>query len=128
MVEAWFTNTGQIATGADYEDARGLDHYPTITGASFAGRLAVAEHLSRRGRKAAALVLREIHPEYVMPVGVWQIREGVREALKSAPAKFENIDSAISYACSGMSVSKQEMLHRSKLWSSLRQTRITDFA
>ena len=128
MVEAWFTNSGQIATGADYEDARGLDHYPTIAGAYFAGRLAVAEHLSRRRRKAAALVLREIHPEYVMPVGVWQIREGIREALKSAPAKFESIDSAISFACSGMSVSKQEILHRSKLWSSLRQTRITDFA
>ena len=45
-------------------------------------RLSVAEHLSKRRRKAAALVLREIHSDYVMPVGVWQIREGIREALK----------------------------------------------
>jgi DNA repair protein NreA len=129
MIESWFTNSGQIATGSDYEDARGLDHYPSIAGAYFAARLAVAEHLSRRRRKAAALVLREIHPEYVMPVGVWQIREGVREALKKPSAKFETFDSALAHASASMSLSRQEIAHKSRLWRSAKsQTRITDFA
>jgi hypothetical protein len=128
MIESWFTSGGQVVIGADYEDAKGLDHYPSIAGAYFAGRLAVAEHLSRRGRKAAALVLREIHPEYVMPVGVWQIREGVREAMKKPVTKFETFDGALSYAASGMSVSKQELIRTSQLWHSVKsQTRITDF-
>src|SRR5690606_11870238 len=99
MIASWCTGNGQIATGSDYEDARGLDHYPTIAGAYFAARLAVAEHLARRRRKGAALVLREIHPEYVIPLGVWQVREGVREALRKAPQKFENIERALSFAC-----------------------------
>ncbi|HKZ62583.1 MAG TPA: hypothetical protein VJZ68_09265 [Nitrososphaera sp.] len=129
MIESWFTSGGQIATGADYEDARGLDHYPTIAGAYFAARLAVAEHLARRRRKAAALILREIHPEYVMPLGVWQIREGVREALKKPAQKFESLDRAMSFASAGMSVSKQEIANKSKLWHAFKnQTRITDFA
>lgn len=129
MIESWFTNSGQIATGSDYEDARGLDQYPSIAGAYFAARLAVAEHLSRRRRKAAALVLREIHPEYVMPVGVWQIREGVREALKKPPAKFETFDSALPHASASMSLSRQEIARKSRLWRSAKsQTRITDFA
>jgi DNA repair protein NreA len=129
MIESWFTNSGQIATGADYEDARGLDHYPTIAGAYFAARLAVAEHLSNRRRKAAALVLREIHPEYVMPLGVWQIREGVREALKKPARKFETLDSALSFACANLSVSRQEVVRKSQLWLAFKsQTRITDFA
>jgi DNA repair protein NreA len=129
MIESWFTNRGHIATGSDYEDARGLDHYPSIAGAYFAARLAVAEHLSRRRRKAAALVLREIHPEYVMPVGVWQIREGVREALKKPPAKFETFDSALAHASASMSLSRQEIARKSRLWRSAKsQTRITDFA
>jgi hypothetical protein len=129
MIESWFTSTGQIATGADYEDARGLDHYPTIAGAYFAARLAVAEHLARRRRKAAVLVLREIHPEYVMPLGVWQIREGVREALKKPAQKFESLERAMSFASAGMSVSRQEIARKSRLWQALKnQTRITDFA
>ncbi|HEU4606359.1 MAG TPA: hypothetical protein VFS46_09000 [Nitrososphaera sp.] len=129
MIESWFTSGGQIATGADYEDARGLDHYPTIAGAYFAARLAVAEHLARRRRKAAALVLREIHPEYVMPLGVWQIREGVREALKKPAQKFENLEQAVSFASAGMSVSGQEVARKSSLWRAFKsQTRITDFA
>lgn len=129
MIESWFTSSGQIATGADYEDARGLDHYPTIAGAYFAARLAVAEHLARRRRKAAALVLREIHPEYVMPLGVWQIREGVREALKKPAQKFENLEQAVSFASAGKSVSRQEIARKSRLWRAFKgQTRITDFA
>jgi hypothetical protein len=129
MIESWFTNSGQIATSSDYEDARGLDHYPTITGAYFAARLAVAEHLARRRRKAAALVLREIHPEYVMPLGVWQIREGVREALKKPVHKFESLEQAMSFASAGISVSRQEVARKSRLWQAFKnQTRITDFA
>jgi hypothetical protein len=129
MVESWFTGSGSMATGSDYEDARGLDHYPAIAGAYFAARLAVAEHLARRRRKAAALVLREIHPDYVMPLGVWQIREGVREALRRPAQKFENMDQALSFACAGMSMSKQETTRKSRLWKYLKnQTRITDFA
>jgi hypothetical protein len=129
MIESWFTKSGQIATGSDYEDARGLDHYPTIAGAYFAARLAVADHLARMRRKAAALVLREIHPEYVMPLGVWQIREAVREALKKPAQKFEKIEEAISFASKGMSLSSQEIASKSWLWHIFKnQTRITDFA
>ena len=129
MIESWFPHDGRIGVGSDYEDARGLYHYPAIAGAYFAAKLAVVEHLSRRRRRAAALVLREIHPEYVMPLGVWQIREGVREGLRKEPAYFENLIDANSFASHHLSVSKDEILNRSLLWKSTRdQKRITDFA
>ena len=129
MIESWFTSRGEVATGADNEDERGLNHNPTIAGAYFAARLAVAEHLARRHKKAGAIVLREIHPNYVMPLGVWQIREGVREALKNPPQKFERFDHAMSFACSYMSVSKNEIVQKSWLWKSFKgQTKISDFA
>src|SRR5918992_939193 len=86
-------------------------------------------HLASRHKKAGAIVLREIHPNYVMPVGVWQIREGVREALKKPPQKFESFDTAISFACSYMSLSKNEVVRKSRLWKSFKsQTKISDFA
>jgi hypothetical protein len=129
MVESWFASSGQMAIGADYEDARELNHNPTIAGAYFAARLAVVEHLARRHKKAAALVLREIHPEYVMPLGVWQIREGIREALKKPPQEFECFDRALSFACSYMSLSKNEVTQKSQLWKVFKsQTKISNFA
>lgn len=128
MIESWFTTSGQMATGSDYEDAGGLNHYPSIGGAYFSARLSVAEYLSQHRRKAAALVLREIHPEYVMPLGVWQIREGVRAALRKLPLKFETFDGALAYASVNLSMSKQEIMQKSRLWQTLSsQTRITDF-
>ncbi len=129
MIESWFTGQGRVAIGTDNEDARGLNHNPTIAGAYFAARLAVVEHLAHRRKKAGAIVIREIHPNYVIPVGVWQIREGVREALKRLPQKFEDFDSALSSASFCMSLSKNELAQKSKLCKSMKnQTKIDDFA
>ncbi len=128
MIESWFTSQGQVAIGTENEDARGLNHDPSIAGAYFAARLAVVEHLARRRKKAGAIVLREIHPNYVIPVGVWQIREGVREALKKSPQKFEDFESAMSSACLGMSLSENELVQKSDLCKSFKsQTKISDF-
>ncbi len=50
-------------------------------GAYYASRLGVLEHLAEEGRQAKCLVLREVTDEYWAPVGVWQIRESVRNAF-----------------------------------------------
>jgi hypothetical protein len=128
MQEAWFDSNKNFGIGSDFENANGLDHYPTIAGAFFAGRLGVVEHLFKRRRKAASLVLREIHPEYVIPVGVWQIREGVRMALDGSEKKFDSFQKAMSFACVNLSVPENEWVRNSKLLNSVKeQTRITDF-
>ncbi|HYX55055.1 MAG TPA: hypothetical protein VE818_02745 [Nitrososphaeraceae archaeon] len=126
MQESWFDNNGNLATSLDFEDAKGLDHYPSIAGAYFAGKLGVAEHLSKIERKAAALILREIHPEYVMPVGVWQIREGIRQAFKGRGKKFDSFEKALSFACINLAVHKKEWVRNSKIYRNIReQMRIT---
>jgi hypothetical protein len=128
MQESWFDNNGNLATSLDFEDAKGLDHYPSIAGAYFAGKLGVAEHLSKIERKAAALILREIHPEYVMPVGVWQIREGIRQAFKGRGKKFDSFEKALSFACINLAVHKKEWVRNSKIYRNIReQMRITAF-
>ncbi len=127
MQEVWFDNNGNLGIGVDFEDANGLDHYSAIAGAYFAARLSVAEHLSKRRRKAA-LILREIHSDYVMPVGVWQIREGIREALKKENRQFESFENALSYTCMNLSVSREDWIKNSKIYKNMKeQMRITDF-
>ena len=128
MQEAWHDNNGNLQVGIDFENANGLNHYPSIAGAYFAARLGVAEYLFKLRRKASALILREIRPEYVMPVGVWQIREGVRRAFDGQARQFENLDEALSYACINLSLSKNEWIRNSELYKNKRdQMRITDF-
>jgi hypothetical protein len=134
MQEIWFDNNGNMGIGVDFENAKGLDHYPSIAGAYFAARLGVTEHLFKRRKKAAVLVLREIRPEYVMPIGVWQIREGIRDALKGKgkgkgkKQHFDDFEQAMSFACANLSISKKEVISNSKLYKNVReQARITDY-
>ena len=83
MQEAWVDGNGNLGMGTDFEDSvGGLNHHPSIAGAYFAARLSISEHLNKINRKAAVLTLREIHPQYVIPVGVWQVRERIGEHFK----------------------------------------------
>ena len=127
MQEAWYDEHGDVGFGSDFEDARGLDHYPETAGAHFASRLAVAEYLEMRKAQAGAIVLREIRPEYAVPVGVWQVREGVRMALKERPVIVSSLEQGLDLACKGLSIDKKEWLSRSKLQKARNQKSISEF-
>ena len=116
-----------IGFGSDNEDARGIDHPPAIAGAYFAAKLGVGEYLVEKKIQAAALVLREIRPEYAVPVGVWQIREAIRAAMKKDPYIAESFDDGANFASKRMSVSKSEWLSRGRLLKMLKQKSISDF-
>ena len=124
--EAWHTGNG-IGFGSDIEDAKGIDHPPVTAGAFFAAKLGVAEYLLEKKCQASALVLREIRPEYAVPVGVWQIREAVRSAMKNEPYIAENFDDGVTFAAKRMSVSKSEWLSKGDMLSTLKQKSISDF-
>jgi hypothetical protein len=70
-----------------------------VGGCYYSTRLAVAEALERMGKQASALVLREIRPGYILPVGVWNVRESVRAALKTQPTIFDDFQHALEFAC-----------------------------
>jgi len=124
--EAWHTGNG-IGFGSDIEDAKGIDHPPATAGAFFAAKLGVAEYLIEKKCQASALVLREIRPEYAVPVGVWQIREAIRSAMKNEPYIAENFGDGVTFAAQRMSVSKSEWLSKGNMLSMLRQKSISDF-
>lgn len=126
MIEAWYSN-GILGFGSDHEDARGLDHPPSIAGAYFAAKLAIVEYLSKNKIQSGAIILREIRPEYSIPVGVWQIREGIRAAMKKKPFIADNFDHAITLASKMMSISKSEWLSHGDIGKLMRQKTISDF-
>jgi hypothetical protein len=140
MVEAWYdqnNNANKFFLESDYEDATGLDHYPRIAGAYFAAKLGILEYLSSyRKRKCSVLVFREIRPEYLVPLGVWQIREGIRDALRTKHAtnttttttSFSDFKKALLYASKGMTVPLVEWINHSEIYKTYgKKTLISDF-
>ena len=126
MIEAWYSN-GILGFGSDSEDARGIDHPPAIAGAYFAAKLGVLEYLNKQKIQAGVIILREIRPEYAIPVGVWQVREGIREAMKQNPTISETFDSALRIASQKMSISNSEWLSHGEISNMLRQKTMYDF-
>ena len=114
MIEAWYSG-GVLGFGSDHEDARGINHAPAIAGAYHAAKLAVAEHLYERKMQAGSIVLREIRPEYSIPVGVWQVREGVRSALTCRPVVSESLHDSLNVACLHSSISKNQWLRQDEM-------------
>jgi DNA repair protein NreA len=134
MVEAWFDkeeeNEKRYFIESDCERAyAGLDHYPRIAGAYFAAKLAVLEYLKAKKRKCSVLILREIRPEYLVPLGVWQIREGIRDALRSKKViSFSDFKTALMYACQGMKVPLLKWLGHSEIYKNYgKKTLLSDF-
>ena len=126
MTEAWYSN-GILGFGSDYEDARGINHPPRIAGAYFAAKLAVSEYLLRNKIQAGVLILREIRPEYAIPVGVWQVRQGIREAMKQQPQIVQNFNLALQVASSKTSVTKKEWIANGDITNLVRQKTLSDF-
>ncbi len=127
MIEAWYSD-GVLGFGSDHEDARGIDHDPpAIAGAYFAAKLGVLEYLDRMKIQAGVIILREIRPEYAIPVGVWQVREGVREAMRRTPVFADDFNHALSLAAQKTSISESEWLSHGNILGLIRQKTLSDF-
>ncbi len=93
-IEAWYPNTlwnpspTSIVVIGDHEGYDGRTTYASIGGCYYAARLAVSEALLREGRQAGVVVLREVHPGEILPLGVWNVREHVRAALRRPPERL----------------------------------------
>ena len=96
-IEAWYPNTlwnpnpNRIVMIGDHEGFRGRTTYASIGGCYYAARLATSEALLGLGRQAGVVVLREVHPGEILPLGVWNVREHVRAALSRPPERIASL-------------------------------------
>ncbi len=134
LIEAWYPNTTwnpygrQISIFNSYEFYEGRSTYAEIGGCYYAARLAVNELLNKQRRQAGVVILREAHPGYIMPIGVWNVRESVREALRKDFVKFDSLNQALEHVGNKMDISIERWIKNSAvLKNQLFQRRIEDF-
>lgn len=139
LIEAWYPGTSwnpvhwtedgaNIDIISDCEFFEGRTEYAHIGGCYYASRMAVNELLEREHRTAGAVICREAHEGYVMPVGVWNVRENVRMALRTEPAKFDNLDEALTFIESKMDLKRKVWINNSGVLTDwFTQKRLEDF-
>ena len=133
-IEAWFPNTtwnqytNKPYVIGDYEEYFGRTTYAKVGGCYYSTRLAVSEALEREGRQAASIVLRETYPGYLMPLGVWNVRESIRMLMKQKFVAFDTFNGALQFALGKMRISREKWIASSVLISrELTQTKITSY-
>jgi len=132
-MEAWYPGTTwnpgkRVVIYGDFESYWGRKGYASIGGCYYAARLAVAEKLREERRQATVIIFREVHSDYLMPLGVWVVRESVRKALQSDPMKFENLSSALNEIGRRLSIKINEWLKVSTILKKLfYQRKIIEF-
>jgi hypothetical protein len=133
-MEAWYPGTvwnpngTAVAIYSDWEGNSGRTTYAQIGGCYYSARLAVCEQLVKERRQATAIVLREARPGYIMPVGVWQVRENVRNAMRQKPFLFKTLHESLKFISGRFEIPMQQWIIQGKLLrNALFQKRISDF-
>jgi len=116
----------QIMT--DYEFYQGRKNYASnITGAYYAARKEVCEYLYKIGRQARVLIFREVRGGYVVPLGVWVIRETVKNAMNATqPILTDNFNDAVVKMADGFMVDLEHWKKSSKIINFIRTQRTID--
>jgi hypothetical protein len=133
-MEAWYPGTVWNPNGtstaifSDWEGNSGRTTYAQIGGCYYSARLAVCELLVKERRQATVVVLREARPGYIMPVGVWQVRENVRNAMRQEPFRFKTLDDSLKFIASRFEIPLKRWVQQSEiLKNTLFQRKISDF-
>jgi DNA repair protein NreA len=133
-IEAWHSGTAWNKFGTkpemigDYENYYGRKTYAKPGGCYYTTRFAVSEYLARERKQSGAIMLREIHPGYILPVGVWNVRESIRSLLMTRYKAFDTLDEALNYACTFFSIPKASWIANSELLRQAKeQMKITQY-
>ncbi|HYD03798.1 MAG TPA: hypothetical protein VEC16_05885, partial [Alphaproteobacteria bacterium] len=67
-------------------------------GGYYAARLSILEHLRSIKRQATVIALRFVSDEYWAPLGVWVVRQAVKNSVNNKPVIFSDKESMKKYA------------------------------
>lgn len=124
----WNPSTKHTVIITDWEGYNGRTEYASMGGCYYSGRLAVLEHLYKVKRQARVFIFRESYPDYILPLGVWQVRENVRNAMRQRPMKFNSLEATLKWVKSRLGIELEHWLSSGHLLKqAMIQRKITEF-
>jgi len=114
---------------SDHEKNNGKKGYSCVGGCYYSCKFGVLEALDREGIQAGAIILREAYPGYV-PLGVFNVRENVRQALKTPGRQFNDFKDVLGYVGSRLRLPLSRFIKESTVLKDYlfnRQTRLAQF-
>jgi hypothetical protein len=114
---------------SDHETGAGKREYSSVGGCYYSCKMAVLEGLAREGRQAGAIIFREAYRGYV-PMGVFNVRENVRNAMRNPPLEFGDMEGALAHISSRMRLPLRRFVEESTLLRDQmksRQTTLSSF-
>ncbi|MGA9098804.1 MAG: hypothetical protein WB392_07730 [Methanotrichaceae archaeon] len=105
---------GEELVFSDYEYNTGKKGYSRVGGCYYACKMAVLEALARKQMQAGAIILREAYSGYV-PLGVFNVRENVRNAMVQTAKEFEDTKSALAYLSTRLELPMKRFMEESTL-------------
>ncbi len=106
----------------DYEQWKPKKEYSSVGGCYYSCKFAVLEALERMRVQSGAIVLREAYEGYV-PLGVFNVRENVRAALKQEPKHFESFRPALNYISTRLHLPMSRFIEQGALLRELLNAR-----
>ena len=115
---------------SDFETNGGKRGYSRVGGCYYSCKMAVLEALARERSQAGAIILREAYTGYV-PLGVFNVRENVRNAMHQKPLEFEDMKAALGYVSTKLELPVKRFICQSDLLREelkSRQTTLSSFS
>jgi len=109
---------------ADREYLKPKTEYSTVGGCYYSCKFAVLEALERMKKQAGAIVLREAYEGYV-PLGVFNVRENVRNALGTKPKTFGSFRASLAYISSKLRLPMSRFMEQGVLLRDMMKYRQT---
>lgn len=120
----WTQGGGEFRVSQEHEPFEGRTKYAeSQAGGYYAARIGVLEFLDRIRRQGRVVSIREVYEGYQVPVGVFQVRENVRDATLNV-RKHPTLGEALGSAGGRLRGDISEYVGRSII---LRQRRLGEF-
>lgn len=114
---------------SDHELLTGKKEYSQVGGCFYSCRMAVLEALARESKQAGAIILREAYRGYV-PLGVFNVRENVRNAMKTSYTEFHDMKEILKHISQTLHLPLSRYESQSSILKEIlraRQSRLDDF-
>jgi len=109
---------------SDYETNEDKKEYSTVGGCYYTSKMVVLDALNKMKLQSGLIVLREAYTGYV-PMGVFNVRENMKEAMEKPYKEFEDLKSALIYVGKNFKIPLSRYIKTGTLLNEMLHTKQT---